>query len=113
VNEELSLPRFATAAAALAIALACPSVFGADTEARKDSPKAEAPKVDAPKPDAPKTDPAKAAENRKKPLQRCDQLTDKAQLDCLQQARERVVEARNKREAAAGKGGGADTPKAK
>ena len=45
---------------------------------------------------------AKAEENRKKPLQRCDQLADKAQLDCLQKARERVLEARKKREAAGG-----------
>jgi hypothetical protein len=35
---------------------------------------------------------------RKKPLQRCDQLKDKAELDCLQKARERIVEARQKRE---------------
>ena len=42
---------------------------------------------------------AKADENRKKPLQRCDELKDKAQLACLQKARERVVEARSKREA--------------
>jgi hypothetical protein len=41
---------------------------------------------------------AKADENRKKPLQRCDELKDKAQLDCLQKARARIVEARNQRE---------------
>ena len=43
---------------------------------------------------------AKADEQRKKPLQRCDELKDKAQLECLQKARERIVEARQKREAA-------------
>ena len=42
---------------------------------------------------------AEAQENRKKPLQRCDQLADKAQQDCLQKARQRIVEARKKREA--------------
>jgi hypothetical protein len=35
---------------------------------------------------------------RDKPLLRCDHLTDKAQLDCLTKARERVLEARKKRE---------------
>ena len=45
-------------------------------------------------------DTAKAEENRKKPLQRCGELKDDAQLQCLQKARERVVEARKKREAA-------------
>jgi hypothetical protein len=43
---------------------------------------------------------AKADAARKKPLQRCDQLSDKAEIECLQKARERVVEARNKRESA-------------
>jgi hypothetical protein len=38
---------------------------------------------------------------RSKPLQRCDELKDKAQLDCLEKARERIVEARKKRETAA------------
>jgi hypothetical protein len=41
---------------------------------------------------------AQADAARKKPLQRCDQLNDKAELDCLQKARERIVEARQKRE---------------
>jgi len=40
---------------------------------------------------------------RKKPLQRCDQLSDKAEIECLQKARERIVDARRKRESA-GKG---------
>jgi hypothetical protein len=44
---------------------------------------------------------AKADANRRTPLQRCDQLSEKAQIECLQKARERVVEARNKREASA------------
>jgi hypothetical protein len=41
---------------------------------------------------------AEAETARKKPLQRCDQLKDKAELECLQKARERIVEARKKRE---------------
>jgi hypothetical protein len=45
------------------------------------------------------TDTAKADANRRKPLQRCGELKDDAQLQCLQQARERVVEERRKREA--------------
>ena len=44
---------------------------------------------------------AKADAARKKPLQRCDQLSDKAELDCLHKARERIVQARNKRESTA------------
>ena len=44
---------------------------------------------------------AQAAKARSKPLQRCDQLSGKAELDCLQKARERIVEARRKREASA------------
>lgn len=46
-------------------------------------------------------DVAEADAARKKPLQRCDQLSDKAEIECLQKARERVVDARRKREAAA------------
>jgi hypothetical protein len=44
---------------------------------------------------------AKADAARKKPLQRCDQLSDKAEIECLHKARQRVVEARKKREGAA------------
>lgn len=51
------------------------------------------------------TDHASAEANRKKPLQRCDQLKGDAEVDCLNTARERIVEARKKREAEAGKGG--------
>jgi hypothetical protein len=51
-----------------------------------------------------KSEVAKADQNRKKPLQRCDELAGKAQLECLKKARERIVEARNKREAAGEKG---------
>ena len=44
-------------------------------------------------------DTAKGEANRKKPLQRCDEVKDDhAQLQCLQKARQRVVEARKKRE---------------
>lgn len=49
-------------------------------------------------------DDAKADANRHKPLQRCDQLAEKAQLECLHKARERVVDARTKRQASAEKG---------
>lgn len=42
---------------------------------------------------------AQAAKARNKPLQRCDHLSGKAELDCLHKARERIVEARRKREA--------------
>ena len=41
---------------------------------------------------------AKAEAARKKPLQRCDQLAGSAELECLKKARERIVEARKKRE---------------
>ena len=44
---------------------------------------------------------AQADAQRKKPLQRCDQLSDKAEIECLQKARERIVEARQKRQAPA------------
>jgi hypothetical protein len=44
------------------------------------------------------TDASSAEANRKKPLQRCDQLKDKAELECLNKARERVVDARKKRQ---------------
>ena len=55
-------------------------------------------------------DTAAAEANRRKPLQRCDQLNDKAEIECLKKARERIVEARQKREAS-GKGTPAtDTP---
>ena len=47
------------------------------------------------------TDTESAQKNRRKPLQRCDQLNGDAELECLQKARERVVEARNKRETGA------------
>jgi len=46
---------------------------------------------------------ANADAARKKPLQRCDQLSDKAEFACLQKAREGIVAARTKRETA-GKG---------
>jgi len=56
-------------------------------------------------------DVAKADAARKKPLQRCDQLTDQAQLDCLNKARERIVEARQKRENDAKSEGAVSTKK--
>jgi hypothetical protein len=74
-------------AAVLVLGLALPALAG---EPAKGAPRSAPPT---------KGEVAKAEENRKKPLQRCDQLKDKAQLECLQKARERVVEARAKREA--------------
>ena len=44
---------------------------------------------------------AKAETERKKPLQRCDQMKGDAELECLKKARENVVEARKKRESSA------------
>ncbi len=44
------------------------------------------------------SDTASAEKNRRKPLQRCDQLKGEAELECLQKARERVVESRKTRE---------------
>ena len=41
---------------------------------------------------------ARADAARKKPLQRCDQLKDQAEIECLKKARERIVEARQQRE---------------
>jgi hypothetical protein len=46
-------------------------------------------------------DVAQADAQRKKPLQRCDQLKGDAELDCLKKAREHIVEARKKRESSA------------
>ena len=75
----------------LAFALAAGTAAGAVT----DQPKAPPSKAEPVK----GGDVAKAEAARKKPLQRCDELADKAQLECLQKARERIVEARQKREA--------------
>jgi hypothetical protein len=44
---------------------------------------------------------ARADAARKKPLQRCDQLQDQAEIECLKKARERIVEARQQRESSA------------
>ena len=46
-------------------------------------------------------DVAQADAQRKKPLQRCDQLKGDAELDCLKKAREHNAEARKKRESSA------------
>jgi hypothetical protein len=46
---------------------------------------------------------AKADAERKKPLQRCDQMKGDAELECLKKAREHIVDARQKRESAAKK----------
>ena len=79
---------------------------GAAPGATRDAAKDDAAKGAASKPAPAKgADVAKAETARKKPLQRCDELADKAQLECLQKARERIVEARQKREAS-GKGAG-------
>ena len=45
-------------------------------------------------------DKQEAQKAREKPLQRCDELADKAQMECLKKARERVLESRKKRESA-------------
>lgn len=89
-----------------ALALAAGLVHGAALAAARDAAKDDAPKSAATKPAPLKgADVAKAEAARKKPLQRCDELADKAQLECLQKARERIVDARQKREAS-GKGAG-------
>jgi hypothetical protein len=56
---------------------------------------------------------AEADAARKKPLQRCDQVSDKAEIACLQKAREGIVEARKKREASAGAAASAVPPAAR
>ena len=71
---------------------------GAAFAATVESPKPEPAKAE--KAAAAKSEMAKADENRKKPLQRCDELKDKGQVECLKKARERIVEARAKRESA-------------
>ena len=58
------------------------------------------------------SDVAQADAQRKKPLQRCDQLSDQAEIECLRKARERIVEARQKRQTAA-KRAPAAAPRAK
>ena len=47
------------------------------------------------------TEVAEADAQRKKPLQRCDQLSEQAEFDCLHKARERIVEGRQRRQAPA------------
>ncbi len=42
---------------------------------------------------------------RKKPLQRCDQMGEKAEVECLKKAREGIVEARKRREGSARRDG--------
>jgi hypothetical protein len=85
-----------TRAAALAMAVALQGAAIAASGEPVNAPAKGEPAKGAP---STKAETAKADENRKKPLQRCDELKDKAQLDCLQKARERIVEARSKREA--------------
>jgi hypothetical protein len=87
------------AAAVFVMTLAQPAL--AATEPVKGQPsRGEPAKAEPAKAPSTKAETAKADENRKKPLQRCDQLADKAQHECLQKARQRVVEARQQREAA-------------
>ena len=98
-----------TGLAALALTLGLAQ--GAVPAAAGDAAKNDAAQGAASKPPAVKgADVAKADAARKKPLQRCDELADKAQLECLQKARERIVEARQKREGS-GKNAGKDSPK--
>ena len=100
--------------AALFLAMSVQAGFAATVEpAKAESAKAATPTAELSKGDpsnaqpstskSTKAETAKADENRKKPLQRCDELADKAQQDCLQKARQRIVEARKKREASGGK----------
>jgi hypothetical protein len=79
----------------LAVCVLAAAVHGGALAAAADAPKAEAARPAK----STKGEVAKADENRKKPLQRCDELKDNAQLECLRKARQRVVEERNKREA--------------
>ena len=89
-RKDVPVSKNAVAAVAIAIALA----HGAPVAA------ADASKEPAAKPAPVKgADVAKAEAARKKPLQRCDELADKAQTECFRKARERIVEARQKREA--------------
>ena len=92
----LSIAKRAFATLVLAVAFAPGITSAAATEQPKAAPAKAEPVKGA--------DVAKAEAARKKPLQRCDELADKAQLECLQKARERIVEARQKREASAKSG---------
>jgi hypothetical protein len=94
--------KWTLAAGALIFALSAQAAIAATAE----NAKAEPAKTESSKTDSTRAEKAKADENRKKPLQRCDPLADKAQQDCLEKARQRIVEARQKREASE-KGGGA------
>jgi hypothetical protein len=49
--------------------------------------------------------------NRRKPLQRCDQLKGQSEVECLNKARERVIEARKKREGQTSAGANGDHQK--
>jgi hypothetical protein len=91
--------------AALVIALSVHGFAKAAEPAKSDSQKS--PPASKPA----KSETAKADENRKKPLQRCDELADKAQLECLRKAREKIAELRRKREASGEKHGGANAAK--
>jgi hypothetical protein len=79
-------------------------IHGPVAAATTEPAKSEPAKSEPAKAEPAKSEVAKADQNRKKPLQRCDELAGKAQLECLKKARERIVEARNKREAAGEKG---------
>ena len=94
------------------VAALCLPVLAAGGEAKKaevakgetvkgETAKAETAKGEVGKGTATKGEVAKADAQRKKPLQRCDQLKGDAELECLKKARERVVEARKKRESTA------------
>ncbi|MDB5865090.1 MAG: hypothetical protein JWO70_2896 [Betaproteobacteria bacterium] len=96
-EKENALSILIRSAVALAFALA---FHGALAAATAEPAKGGASKSEPAKAEPAKSEIKKADENRKKPLQRCDELADKAQLECLKKARERVVEARKKREAA-------------
>ena len=111
--QELRVSRCIKAVAAFFLAMSVQAAVAATVEPGKgDAAKAATLKAETTKAEpsnaqpstgkSTKAETAKANENRKKPLQRCDELADKAQQDCLQKARQRIVEARKKREASGG-----------
>jgi hypothetical protein len=106
-DKEITLLVSKNSVAALVVALSALSALSAHgaTWAATAEPAKSGPAAPA------KSETAKADENRKKPLRRCDELADNAQLECLRKAREKIVELRQKREAAAEKGAEKAPPK--
>ena len=84
--------------AAVTIAIAC-AVQGGAFAAVAEKKEAQATRADKKEAQGARADKKEAQAAREKPLLRCDHLADKAQMDCLAKARERILEARKKREA--------------